>query len=316
VPLDAVTWVGSGSSDPAGRPITTSWALVSQPLGSFAALPTTAGPDVAGFVPDLPGVYVAELTVTNDLGLVDTCQAQVDAMDGTPWANCSASPNPAEAIHDVVTWSAAGSVDPLGGSLTYTWTLLSQPAGSVVPFPAYDPALPDVGGFVPDLVGTYTAQVVATNSVGLSSAPCVVDLDAIPSGDLWVEMYWSHKNDDMDLHLVRDTGSLRTSKDCYYANCKSGLSWGPTGPDGDPILDLDDIVGTGPENINVTTPEDLVYHVWVNDYPGHSYTGANDVTVNIYLTGVLAWTDTITISGDDKDVWFADVDWTTQTITP
>src|SRR5262249_32870561 len=117
--LDTVDWVGSSSSDPGGRAITTSWSLVSAPYGSAAVLPTATRPDLAGFVPDVAGTYVAELTVVDDAGLSSTCDATVAAVDGTPLAACTANPNPAAAIHDPVTWSAAGSTDPLGGALTY-----------------------------------------------------------------------------------------------------------------------------------------------------------------------------------------------------
>jgi hypothetical protein len=314
--LDEVTWIGSGSTDPAGRPLTSTWTLVGAPYGSVAVMPGSAGPDLAGFIPDLPGTYVAELTVTNDVGLSATCQAAVDAFDAKPTAACSVSPNPVDAIQGTAAWSGTGSADPLGGTLDYTWTLVAQPLGSAVVMPSGPAANPTRGGFVADMVGTYTGQLVVTNSVGLSSEPCLVDLEAEPSGDLWIELYWSHNNDDMDLHVVRSTGSLRTGQDCYFNNCLSGLAWGPAGPDGDPSLDLDDIVGRGPENVNITAPEDVVYHVWVHDFPGHTWNGNNLVTVNVYLSGFLAWTDTLTISGDGTDTWFADIDWATQTVTP
>jgi hypothetical protein len=290
--------------------------------------------DAPSLVDIPPGVsvdaFVEYTPLTSlDLGTIlipsndpDTPVAEVQlrgslAEPDVPTAVCSVDPSRVEAIHQTATWIGRDSFDPAGRPLTYQWRLTSIPAGSAPTMPAGSPTSPDRPGFRPDVVGFYQAELVVTNDLGVSSPPCYAELEAIPAADLWVEMFWAERGDDMDLHLVRGTGSLRTNQDCYYQNCVgSGLSWGPAGASGDPVLDLDDVPGRGPENINIDLPENTQYHVWVHDYPGSTYRDPNEVTVRIYLGGVLTWEDTRPITGEDQDVRFATIDWATRTVTP
>ena len=318
---DEVIWIGDTSSDPSGLPLTYDWVLLTAPAGSGVPMPAgaPAAPNRYGFHPDLPGLYEAQLTVTNSLGEVDTCVAQVQATEIVePVAVCSVSPNPTEAIYGSADLLGDLSWDPGGLPLTYTWTGVSRPPGSGAGLPGGAPTQPNRYGFVPDVVGFYDFELVVTNSNGVSSPPCVATLEAIPAEEIWIEMFWTVGGDDMDLHVVRNGGipNMRTNQDCYYSNCTNGLSWGPGGPAGDPRLDLDDIGGTGPENVNIHIPESTTYDVVVHDFPGSVYNGVNDVTVNIYLAGVLAWSNTIGISGENQDVYFATIDWATMSVTP
>jgi hypothetical protein len=222
---------------------------------------------------------------------------------------------------EAATWSGEGSYDPDGLAITYAWELVSAPAGSAVSMPTGAPTDPDRAGFTPDMAGDYVARLTVTNEHG-NTATCEATLAATPAQDLWVEMYWEHSGDDMDLHMLAPGGVVETDSDCYYANCVDWgggwgtLDWGTAGSAGDdPRLDLDDIPGTGPENINIDSPQDGIYTVLVNDYPGSVYSGGNNVTINIYLGGELAWSDTRTITTEDSYNYYAKIDWTTKTVT-
>ena len=86
------------------------------------------------------------------------------------------------------------------------------------------------------------------------------------------------------------------SLDCYFANPTP--DWARNGPSDDPSLDIDDTNGAGPENINLDNPEDTgslggQYKVGIHYYRAEAdaFGGtpwASDVTVRIYLGGVLA----------------------------
>jgi hypothetical protein len=212
-----------------------------------------------------------------------------------PVAVCSVDPAEVLAIHESADWIGSSSYDD-GSIVSYDWTLVSAPAGATATMPA---GLANRRGFTPDVAGEYVGQLVVTDNDGLVSEPCLATLEATAGDGLWVEMFWVHSGDDMDLHLLNDGGVLATDSDCYYANCTwGGLNWGGAGPSDDPILDLDDIPGTGPENINIDSPARGTYTVYVHDYPGSVYTGRNDVTVNVYLAGRLVWTDTRNVNSE------------------
>lgn len=239
----------------------------------------------------------------------DSTEVDPDA----PVAVCAVSPNPVEPPFTTATWDGSDSYDPAGLRITtYNWTLISQPTGSSVRMPSGSGAIRS--GFSPDLAGEYVGQLVVTTEDGRVSRPCTVTLESIPSEDLWIEMYWQYSGDDMDLHLLNagsSSSALTTSNDCYYGNCVgSGLNWGyPSASTDDPTLDLDDIPGVGPENINIAAPYNGTYTVYVHDYPGSVYNGTNMVTVNIYVAGRLAWTDTRNVNSEDYYAPFAAISW-------
>ncbi len=270
---------------------------------------TDPGPNQPGEDTSTPDETEPDETEPTETG--DTWQPAND--EGGPVAICAVSPNPVEPPFEKASWDGSGSYDPDGGSITdYKWELVSQPSGSAVTMPT--------GGairnnFTPDLAGDYVGRLTVTNDSGETDS-CEITLESIPAENLW-----NHANDDMDLHLLNSTGTLEDwfwNSDCYYVNCTgNGVEWGNPGAADNPTLDLDDIYGTGPENINIQSPSDTSYTVIVHDYQGSTpdYQGANNVTVNIYINGSLAWTDTRAISGDNTYTSFARINWSSGTVT-
>lgn len=229
--------------------------------------------------------------------VVDTGDsADTDPPLSQPVAVCSVDPSEVLAIHESADWIGSSSYDPDGSITDYSWTLYSEPAGATSTMPG---GTANRRGFTPDVAGEYIGELIVTDNDGLVSEPCYATLEATAGDGLWVETFWTNSGDDMDLHLLDDGGTLTTDSDCYFANCTwSSLNWGAGGTSDDPILDLDDIPGTGPENINIDSPARGTYTVYVHDYPGSSYIGRNDVTVNVYLAGRLVWTDTRNINSE------------------
>lgn len=239
-------------------------------------------------VPLLAGAEV--IVDTGDSGDTDPPLSQ-------PVAVCSVDPGEVLAIHESADWIGNSSYDPDGSITDYSWTLYSAPPGATSTMPG---GTANRRGFTPDVAGEYIGELIVTDNDGLVSEPCYTTLNATAGDGLWVEMFWTNSGDDMDLHLLDDGGTLATDTDCYYANCTwGGLDWGVRGNVSDnPILDLDDIPGTGPENINIDSPARGNFTVYVHDYPGSVYTGRNDVTVNVYLASRLVWTDTRNVNSE------------------
>ena len=262
--------------------------------------------------------------VINDTAIITTDTEDTSLPPAPPEAVCDVSPNPIAPPWEAATWIGENSYDPEGEPIvSYTWTLVSSPPGSTTTMPAGGS---NRSNFVPELAGDYIGQLIVSNASGEVSEPCTTTLQSVPAENLWIEMYWEHTDDDMDLHLVAPGGTYNSlSTDCYYANCTPTMSWiynldwGTSGYDGDdPSLDLDDIMGAGPENINILDPQtNGKYTVIVHDYEGSTddVYGINNVTVNIYLNGSLTWTDTRPIAGDNTVNEFAEIEWATGTVT-
>jgi hypothetical protein len=251
----------------------------------------------------------------NDTDAADSGDLPVD--ESAPIAVCSVAPNPVTPPFTPAAFDGSGSYDPDGNPIVlHYWELVELPEGSAATLP-YNSGI-YISGFYADLAGEYVGQLTVTNDLGLTDT-CRVSLEAIPAQNLWVELFWQHSGDDLDLHLLAPGGTLLSDLDCYYANCAwINLDWGIPGvAEDNPSLDIDDIPGTGPENINILAPQtDGVYTIYVHDYPGSVYSGTNDATVNVYLNGSLVWTDTKPITVEDSYTPYAIIDWATLTITP
>jgi hypothetical protein len=270
---------------------------------------TSSGTEAGGelqVVSNDPEQPVVSVPLTADAQGGDDTGETGDPMS-QPDANCYVTPDEVLAIHESAAWMGEDSVDTDSGTIVeYRWSLASAPAGSTATMPGGGA---NRRGFTPDVAGEYVGQLVVVDDDGIESEPCTATLTATAGEGLWIEMFWTRSGDDMDLHLVNGSGTLTSNQDCYYGNCTyGGLDWGTRGNASDnPVLDLDDIAGVGPENINIEDPANGDFTVYVHDYPGSVYSGRNDVTLNIYIGGVLTWTDTRNINSEGCYEPFAEI---------
>ncbi|MFN3199868.1 MAG: hypothetical protein ACE366_15835 [Bradymonadia bacterium] len=244
---------------------------------------------------------------------------------------------------DVVLLDGSPSIDqdsPSGQPAFYEWVVVSRPEGSVSqPSDRLSPADPSMGPaqnpttpFAQlwiDVAGTYVVELRVTDNLGLSSDQCQTSgrmtIVAEPQEDILVQLTWRTPEDpdetdgrgtDLDLHLVHPfaDGWFAAPFDCYYENSKP--DWGVNDdPSDNPVLDVDDANGSGPENINLNNPENTtllgapylvgVHYYRSNDLLGDFEYGASFARLRIFIQGELAWD----FDGNEKEMQAADHFW-------
>ncbi len=211
----------------------------------------------------------------------------------------------------------------------YRWELVDVPEGSSVQLSApnametgftYTTSGGLLGGGTAagiDLAGSYTLRLSVRDSNNLwSTNEGLLTISSSPSDALHVEMLWNTDGTDFDLRLQRGAGGgdFCDSQTCYYANCIGGLDIdGISGiSDGDPSLDIDNISGFGPENINVKQPSGSdIYYVGAHYFGASGFGGSGNTTVRIkiYIDGSLRFDDE-RIMSDSNQLWnAARIDW-------
>jgi hypothetical protein len=156
--------------------------------------------------------------------------------------------------------------------------------------------------FRPDgLPASHSGELVVdfTGGNGSGSARVTLIGEVIPPPPtltaISVVLSWNTNNTDIDLHMTQPSNRPNAmdamfdqSYDCYYANRTP--DWGAPGTTtDDPFLDVDDVDGFGPENINLQQTAPGTYDVFVH-YFNDPQLGTSNPTVEIHLDGQLAGT--------------------------
>lgn len=111
------------------------------------------------------------------VGLIASCgKSGADEDNSAPVANAGAAKNVAPGA--VVTLDGSASTDANGDALTYTWTLISRPAGSAATLTGADTARPT---FTADVEGTYELTLTVNDGKVSSTATTVTVTVAVPN---------------------------------------------------------------------------------------------------------------------------------------
>jgi RHS repeat-associated protein len=155
---------GANSVDFDGRPLTYSWVMLHEPMGSTASLSLSTSQNPY-FTADVAGKYVVQLVV-NDGTTNSTPQTVMISTDNSrPVAD--AGDHQTVAIGSTVHLSGAESNDADGNALTYRWAILYQPSGANAVLSSATTVDPT---FVASQAGLYVVQLIV-NDGQLDSPP-------------------------------------------------------------------------------------------------------------------------------------------------
>ena len=168
---DVVTFDGSLSSDVDGDPITYSWSVISRPELSSAVLSDASSP-FPSIAIDYPGSYEIQLVV-ND-GFIDSAPDTViviaDAIANTP-PIANAGADQTSFVNNTVVLDGSLSTDADNDPLSFSWSIISQPAQSNAVLSDTSAAQPQ---FVIDYPGSYLIQLIVNDGTDDSEADTVV----------------------------------------------------------------------------------------------------------------------------------------------
>ena len=168
-----VTLDGSASADPNSPALTLTylWTLVSKPAASTISSSTiqNAASAKATITPDAAGSYTFQIAVTNSVG---SSTATVTTSVGTVTPTAGVSAPQILQIGGTIALDGTTSVD--GNSpplpLTYQWTLVSSPAGSILGAAQLRTAASAKASFIPDVLGIFTFKLTVNNGTQTASA--------------------------------------------------------------------------------------------------------------------------------------------------
>jgi hypothetical protein len=153
--------------------------------------------------------------------------------------------------------------DDSNPTLTYAWTLTDIVQGATIVFEGSDTPEPV---FSSDVLGRYVATLQVSDDDGIISENYAATLiEVVPHENLIIEVDWDVAGVDVDLHLISPSGSYYGEGDCFFGN--PSPDWGVLGdPNDDPQLLLDDEGQEKREMIQLISPEEGMYTVYVTYY--------------------------------------------------
>jgi hypothetical protein len=253
---------GSRSYDPLGRAVTYNWVLVERPASSAASLvdSESVSPSI---VPDVKGVYVANLVISNGLAPSNADAVTITAVadDNAPVANAGRDQTGEDCTNILLDCSA--SADPDGDALTYQWELQTKPTGSNATNASFSDRTAARPTFFPDVAGNYVVSCTVNDGTNWSTPDTMA---------LAVSERSANTRPDVSAGtaLTVDAGTAVCEEDGYTYDCKDctdptvtlGADATAVDPDGDAVSILWTVTSG---NATITDATSLVTTVTLKD---------------------------------------------------
>lgn len=167
-----VTLDGTGSSDPEGDSLTYAWSFVSVASGSALTGASITGrlTSTASFTPDVDGAYRIRLVVSDGTSTNKTYAWIYSGADTNTAPVADAGVETFAGTGDTTILDGTGSSDADGDPLSYAWSWVSVPVGSIISNGNITNRLTDTASFPPDLPGDYRARLVVSDGFSKGKA--------------------------------------------------------------------------------------------------------------------------------------------------
>ncbi len=289
---DTVQLDGSASSDVDGDTLTFEWYFVSKPVGSSATLSGTSVVKPV-FEVDVAGTYTVQLIVNDGLVSSAADTVTISTENSAPVSHAGADQT--VRVDDTVQLDGSHSNDADGDTLTFKWSFIAKPGGSIA---VLSSTTADKPSFTVDDAGTYIVQLIVNDGTD-NSAPDTVTIITENSAPV------SNAGDDQIVQegeTVTLSGFNSTDPDDNIAS----YTWQQTGGKTVALSDSE-----GPEttftapNI-VTDAETLTFRLTVTDTKGLD--GVDDCIVTVTRPAMVD-SDGDGVSDDEDDFPYDPDEW-------
>ncbi len=187
---------------------------------------------------------------------------------------------------DNIAFDGSESYDPDDPDVevSYEWTLIEEPLGSTATIYNANTVSPTLDV---NIAGRFVVELMVYDEFGIAACdPAQVVIQVEPESAIHVELTWDVPTaadgvgTDLDLHYLHPNGQW--SAEPY------GVFWNNSNPnwnDGSSVsLDIDDLTGAEPENINHDNPDpNYDYHTGVYYFGDSANFGPTDARIRIYF---------------------------------